>query len=287
MSARRSPIHSVPPSSPRKSDDCAADEEARKSDAAEFKDRIAGHQLAIEGYEENLAELEQKYHRAKRAAADLQEDLSSLHKLRAEKRSRLEVLEQLIAEGEGFEKGTQAVLKGLDDPDFYGSRVRSPLAKPDRGRGAFRRCDRGRPRAPLQTVIVSDVAVAEQVIRNPARGNLGKASVIAEGHLAAAAGVAKGRAPLGAIGWAADRVRAKAPVEALVAKLLEGVLLVEDLPTALRMREEGCTFAIATLTGEFVTAEGVIHGGAQRRRFRVRSPHADRGARIAQRRRGA
>jgi chromosome segregation protein len=50
-------------------------------------------------------------------------------------------------------------------------------------------------------------------------------------------------------------------VEALVAKLLEGVLLVEDLPTALRMREEGCTFAVATLTGEFVTSEGVIHGG--------------------------
>jgi chromosome segregation protein len=238
-----------------------ADEEARKSDAAEFKDRIAGHQLAIEGYEENLAELEQKYHRAKRAAADLQEDLSSLHKLRAEKRSRLEVLEQLVAEGEGFEKGTQAVLKGLDDPDFYGSRVRSPLANQIEVEARFADAIEAALGRRLQTVIVSDVAVAEQVIRTLREGNLGKASVIAEGHLAASEVAVKGRAPLGAIGWAADRVRAKAPVEALVAKLLEGVLLVEDLPTALRMREEGCTFAVATLTGEFVTSEGVIHGG--------------------------
>lgn len=239
-----------------------ADEEARKSDAAEFKDRIAGHQLSIEGYEENLAELEQKYHRARRAAADLQEDLSSLHKLRAEKRSRLEVLGQLIAEGEGFEKGTQAVLKGLDDPDFYGSRVRSPLANQIQVEARFADAIEAALGRRLQTVIVSDLAVAEQVIRTLREGNLGKASVIAEGYLAASAAVAKARAPLGAIGWAADRVRAKAPVEALVAKLLEGVLLVEDLPTALRMREEGCNFAVATLTGEFVTAEGVIHGGS-------------------------
>jgi chromosome segregation protein len=238
-----------------------ADEESRKGDAAEFKDRIAGHQLAIEGYEENLAELDQKYHRAKRAAADLQEDLSSLHKLRAEKRSRLEVLEQLIAEGEGFEKGTQAVLKGLDDPGFYGSRVRSPLANQIEVEARFADAIESALGRRLQTVIVSDVAVAEQIIRTLREGNLGKASVIAEGHLAASGVAAKGRAPLGAIGWAADRVRAKETVGSLVAKLLEGVLLVEDLPTALRLREEGCGFAMATLTGEFVTGEGVIHGG--------------------------
>ncbi len=238
-----------------------SEEEARKGDAAEFKDRIAGHHLAIEGYEENLVELEQRYHRAKRSAADLQEDLSSLHKLRAEKRSRLEVLEQLIDEGEGFEKGTQEVLKGLDDPGFYGERVGSPLANQIEVETRFADAIEAALGRRLQTVIVSDVEVAEQIIRTLREGNLGKASVIAECHLNAASTAPKGRAPLGSLGWAADRVRAKASVEALVAKLLEGVLLVEDLPTALRMREEGNSFAMATLTGEFVTGEGVIHGG--------------------------
>lgn len=238
-----------------------SEEEGRKGDAAEFKDRIAGHQLAIESYEESLAELEQKYHRAKRAAADLQEDLSSLHKLRAEKRSRLEVLEQLIAEGEGFEKGTQGVLKGLDDPDFYGSRVRSPLANQIEVEARFAEAVEAALGRRLQTVVVSDVAVAERIVRTLREGNLGKASVIAEGHLSTAAAAPKGRPPLGSIGWASDCVRSQPRVEGLVAKLLEGVLLVEDLPTALRLREEGCAFAMATLPGEFVTAEGVIHGG--------------------------
>jgi chromosome segregation protein len=238
-----------------------ADEDSRKGDAAEFKDRIAGHQMAIEGYEESLAELEQKYHRARRSAADLQEDLSSLHKLRAEKRSRLEVLEQLIADGEGFEKGVQEVLKGLDDPEFFTPHLRTPLANQIEVDGRFADAIEAALGRRLQSVIVSDIAIAEKVISTLREGNLGKASVIAETHLSAAAPVSPGRAPLGAIGWASEKVRCQPKVESLVSRLLEGVLLVEDLGTALRLREEGGAFAIATLSGEFITAEGIIHGG--------------------------
>lgn len=237
------------------------DEDARKGDAAEFKDRIAGHQMAIESYEESLAELEQKYHRARRAAADLQEDLSSLHKLRAEKRSRLEVLEQLIADGEGFEKGAQEVLKGLDDPGYFTPHLRSPLANQIEVDSRFADAIEAALGRRLQSVIVSDIAVAEKVITTLREGNLGKASVIAESHLSSQAPVHQERAPLGAIAWASEKVRCQPMVESLVARLLEGVLLVEDLGTALRLREEGCTFAIATLTGEFLTTEGIIHGG--------------------------
>jgi len=238
-----------------------ADEDSRQGDAAEFKDRIAGHQLSIETCEENLVELEQKYHRAKRAAADLQEHLSSLHKLRAEKRSRLEVLQQLIADGEGFEKGTQEVLKGLDDPDFFGPRVHSPLANQIEVEARFAEAIEAALGRRLQAVVVSDAEVAERIVRTLREGNLGKATLIAETHLETSAPPARGRVPLGAIGWASDRVRCQGKAKALVAKLLEGVLLVEDLPTALRLREEAGAFAVATLAGEYVTPEGIIHGG--------------------------
>ncbi len=237
------------------------DEDSRKGDAAEFKDRIANHHLAIEASEENLAELEQKYHRAKRAAADLQEDLASLHKLRAEKRSRLEVLEQLIADGEGFEKGTQEILKGLDDPDFYAPRLRPPLASRIEVDAQFAEAIEAAMGRRLQAVVVADAEVAERVVRTLREGNLGKASVIAETHLDASPAPTRGRAPLGAIAWAADKVRCEASVRSLVARLLADVLLVEDLPTALRLREEGCPSPMATLAGEFVTAEGIVHGG--------------------------
>ncbi len=237
------------------------DEESRKSDAAEFKDRIANHHQAIEAYEENLAELEQKYHRAKRAAADLQEDLASLHKLRAEKRSRLEVLEQLLADGEGFEKGTQEILKGLDDPDYYGPRLRPPLASRIQVDTTFAEAIEAALGRRLQAVVVADLEVAERVVRTLREGNLGKASVIAETHLSAKSLPRRERAPLGSIAWAADKVRCEESVRPLVDQLLDGVLLVEDLPTALRLREEGCEAAMATLTGEFITTEGIIHGG--------------------------
>lgn len=237
------------------------DEDLRKSDGAELKDRIAGHQLSIETFEENLAELEQKYHRAKRSASDLQEDLSSLHKLRAEKRSRLEVLKQLVADGEGFEIGTQAVLKGLDDPEFYSRHIREPLANYLEVDARFAEAIEAALGRRLQAVIVSDVEIAEKVLGSLRHGNIGRASVIAESHLAESASTAPGPVPLGAIGWAINEVRCRAEVQPLLEKLLSRVLLAEDLNTALRLREKEPTHAIATLTGEFITPEGIIHGG--------------------------
>ena len=124
------------------------DEAARKSDAGELKERISTHQEAIEKFEDNLAAMEQKYHQAKRAAADMQEDLSALHKLHAEKQSRLEVLEQLIRDGEGFEKGTQAVLKGLNDPGTFGKKIHQPLSTYLEVDKKFAEAIEGRSRSP-------------------------------------------------------------------------------------------------------------------------------------------
>lgn len=237
------------------------DEDARQIEAADFKDRIAGHQTSIETFEENLVELEQNYHRARRTASDIQENLSSLHKLRAEKRSRLEVLEQLIADGEGFEKGTQAVLKGLDDPTFYATRIRQPLASYLEVDALYADAIEAALGRRLQAVIVSDVETAEKVLTSLREGNIGHASIIAESHLTDSRGLTGGQAPLGSIGWAIGKVRCRPEVQPLLDRLLYNVLIAENLNTALRLREKEPTAAIATLTGEFITAEGIIHGG--------------------------
>jgi len=237
------------------------DEDLRQIDAAEFKDRIAGHQTAIETFEESLVELEQNYHRARRSASDIQENLSSLHKLRAEKRSRLEVLEQLIADGEGFEKGTQAVLKGLDNPAEFASHIRKPLASYLEVDSLYSEAIEAALGRRLQAVIVSDVEIAEKVLTSLREGKIGHASIIAESHLSTSLTTSRGQAPLGSIGWAISKVRCRPEVQPLLDRLLSNVLLVEDLHTALRLREEEPTAAIATLTGEFITAEGIIHGG--------------------------
>ncbi len=238
-----------------------SDEEARRNDAAELKDRISCHQSSIESFEENLTELEQQYHRAKRASSDIQENLASFHKLRAEKRSRLEVLEQLVANGEGFAKGTQAVLKGLYDPEYFGSRIRQPLANYIEVDSRYADAIEAALGRRLQSIIVSDLDVAEKVLASLREGKIGHASIIAESHLKGAPSPAAGRVPLGAISWAREKVNALPEVSALVDRLLSGVLIAENLNTALRLREGNHNVSVATLTGEFITTDGIIHGG--------------------------
>ena len=237
------------------------DQGSRNEDSSQLKQRITEHQSSIEDYEENLAGMEQKYHQAKRAASDMQNDLGSLHKLHAEKKSRLEVLEQLIARGEGFEKGTQEVLKGLDDPNYFNSRVSSPLSNHIQVDTEYAEAIEAALGRRLQAVVVSDVEVAEKVVSKLRKGRLGQASLIAEGHLKKSSAPKQGQSPLGAIGWALDKVSASPDVRPLIAQLLSNVLIAQDLNTALQLREKHSDTAIATLDGEFITMEGIIHGG--------------------------
>src|SRR5438105_7050427 len=51
--------------------------------------------------------------------ADAEAELAGLERVLTEKKSSLEILRQLNAEGEGLAQGSQAVLKGLDDPDRF------------------------------------------------------------------------------------------------------------------------------------------------------------------------
>ncbi len=238
-----------------------SDRKERHQSATELKEQINQHQSSIDEFSEVLAGMEQKYHQAKRSASDLQESLGTLHKLSAEKGSRLDVLQQLIADGEGFEKGTQAVLKGLNDPDYFKTRIREPLANSIEVDAKFAEAIEAALGRRLQAVIVSDTEAAEKVITSLREEKIGQASVIAEEQLISTRREKQGRAPLGSIAWAADKVSCKADVEPLVTKLLEQVLIVEDLNTALRLRRKKPGIAMATLEGEFISPEGIIHGG--------------------------
>ncbi|MAS94308.1 MAG: chromosome segregation protein SMC [Verrucomicrobiales bacterium] len=237
------------------------DEGERGSDKSDLKDRISVHQTSIEEFEETLAEMDQKYHQAKRAAMEMQESLSSLHKLHAEKRSRLEVLQQLLADGEGFAAGTQAVMKGLDNPDHFGEKIRKPLSNYIEVDSKYAEAIEAALGRTLQAVVVSDVAIAEEILTHLRENKVGEASLIAEGHLNREKSSKRDRAPLGSISWANEKVKVDEEVQPLIARLLEGVLIVEDLNTAMRLREKRPDVALATLAGEFVTREGIVHGG--------------------------
>lgn len=237
------------------------DEGTRRSDATELRDRITNHQQSIEEFEENLAEMDQKYHQAKRAAVTMQEDLSALHQLHAEKRSRLEVLEQLIAEGGGFEKGTQTVLKGVDESGRFEGKVLGPLSRSIEVDLQYAEAIEAALGRRLQTVLISDLEATGQIITALREDHLGHASLIAQSDLKSTRVEKSSEAPLGAIGWAIDKVKVEERFNALLSSLLNGVLLAEDLNTALRLREKHPDLAVASLDGTFVTKEGIVQGG--------------------------
>lgn len=236
-------------------------EEERKKDATELKERITDHQKSIEQFEENLAELDQKYHQAKRAASDMQEDLSSLHKLFAEKQSRLEVLEQLLADGEGFEKGTRAIVQDFADADEFRGNIQAPLSRHIKVETKYAEAIEASLGRRLQAVIVSELDIVEKLVNALQRDKLGQASLIAKTALEGEPVPPFRRAPLGSIGWAIDKVDCEKEVGPIMSRLLENVLLAEDLSTAIRLHRKHPEIAVATLDGAFVTKEGIIQGG--------------------------
>ncbi len=199
-------------------------------------------------------------------------DLHTESRRLAEKESKLDVLRQLNADGEGFSEGTQTVLKGLDDPSFYKPAILGALAQfIDVGSEHITPIEAALGQN-LQAVVMKDALVAEAVAQTLYTNKLGRASLALQPLWAhAPATETPSVLPSGALGWAIDKVRCQPEVEPLVRQLLAGVVIVPDLQTALRLAAAGpvgqlsldttirCQFV--TLAGEIVTREGVIQGG--------------------------
>ncbi|MEM0897599.1 MAG: chromosome segregation protein SMC, partial [Verrucomicrobiota bacterium] len=211
----------------------------------------------------SLAVIEDEFRGAEGRLSNLSDEVSSLHRRFAEKQSRLEVVKQLVESGEGLGSGTQAVMQGLDNPEFFKNGVRgllSGLLNVEPGSIAAIEAAVG---VELQTIVVTGPEMAESIVDTLRHGELGSARVVPEVWSTAAASTQIEALPDGAIAWAIDRVTPHERVRGLVSRLLEQVLIVPDLETALRLRGEvPMGVAIAGQDGSFISREGIIHGGA-------------------------
>ena len=238
------------------------DEQGRNRDADELRERIREHQRIIERYEEELSRSEDDYHQARRQLEEVIGGLGDLHRIFSEKSSRLEVLKQLVAEGEGFGKGAQAVLRGLDEPDLYKQAVRGSLAGFIEVEDPFVSAIEAALGQRLQAILVGDILMVEGMIESLKKGRLGQATLISEDFVPPPADRQMLTVPAGAAGWALDSIECDDRVRSLIDRLLDNVLIVPDLATALRLRKDLPEVAFATLEGEFVSREGLVCGGA-------------------------
>ena len=236
----------------------------------------ASSQVEFDHLQQMIAELEQTRNdleeRAKTCARDiiekrrqrdaLMEELNALQRSVTQRRSRMEIIEQLLQKGEGLAEGTQQVLKGIDNPEVFSVGVRGILASSIEVEPQFITAIEAALRDHLQAVLLTDSELAGQILDRLADQKLGKAALLPTDFATMRPLPDRQFVPEGGIAWAIEKVRAKPGVQDITDRLLGNVLIVEDLHTALRMKRTMRDVAIATMKGEFVAADGMIHGGA-------------------------
>ncbi|MFZ0506071.1 MAG: chromosome segregation protein SMC [Chthoniobacterales bacterium] len=179
----------------------------------------------------------------------------------AERESKLEVLSQLNREGEGLDSGTQAVLRGLNDPSLFRSSVLGVLANSLEVSSEFVPAIEAALDHHLQVVLVADRDVAEAISRQLMDVKEGRAGLVSIDAVSRLAPVQIQTLPAEAMGWALDRVKTRPEIAPLVNKLLGNVALAPDFDTALRITRQNADVAVATPSGEFISERGVVFAG--------------------------
>ncbi len=227
--------------------------------------RIAGD---VESTGSMQAELEESFQAAERTYQHTRGDLDAAraaalesNKILAQRSARFDAVRQLVESGEGFEKGTQSVIGGLDQPEHFKPGIHGVLASLIEAENTCARAIEAALGSHLQAVLVQDQAMAEAIITRLTEKQLGVAAILPESFIRHSAGTQMEALPEGATAWALDRVKSDKRITAVMERLLDQVLIVPNLVTALRLRpgHPGVTFV--TLAGVILSGEGMLRGG--------------------------
>ncbi|MFM8982261.1 MAG: hypothetical protein ACKOLA_05020, partial [Spartobacteria bacterium] len=261
----------------------------RRSDAAH---------LALEHSQAETAAAMADHETAQLQRQDTEAILNAAGKDAAGIESRLEVLRQLQEQGEGLDEGTQALLKGLDNPDLYHAAIKGTLAQHIQVEERLIPAIEAALGSALQAVIFKDPTVAEAALSTLVGQKLGRAAIIPADWISVVGQASRlspelpkhssgpidqppdekgeqasrlfGQAPetspapqplpFGVFGRASDCVKGENDGAILARQLLREVLIVESMEAAIRLRSEHPAFAFATLDGGFISLNGIIHG---------------------------
>lgn len=232
---------------------------------AEYTDRVRDTQAEIERTTAEaeqraaqLAEAESRLREIQVSLADTDRELRETQRALAERDSKVEVLRNLIEGGEGLDEGTQAVLRGLDNPDFFKPAVAGALAQLIEVEPQYVRAVETALNGHLQAVVMKDAMVAESVIKTLTSQKLGRATLALRELMPL---VAQNAAePLPGLQPLRSLVRSSDDLAPLLDALLSGTYLVSSLEQALELRRSHPA-AFVTANGELVTAEGLVIGG--------------------------
>jgi chromosome segregation protein len=220
----------------------------------EFAASVEAEKLSAQTQRGTVEERQARLREIQQELTTLTQDLDTRLQQQAEKRSRLNVLEQLQSEHEGFSAGTLAALKNAEQvlgsladkirvPDQYIAAIETALGHH------------------LQLVITEQPEAAQRILADLSANKKGRAS-IASLSLGGAEG-ASAVASAGPHPTALSVVEAEASVRPLLQSLLGGTLIVPDLNAATSAWREGRgAFDFVTFSGEMLSRHGVYTGGS-------------------------
>ncbi|MDB6171821.1 MAG: chromosome segregation protein [Chthoniobacteraceae bacterium] len=210
-----------------------------------------------------LAGAEQQLKEHHGAMAGLDQELRTTQRLLSDKESRLEVLRQLNEGGEGFSEGTQAILRGLDNPAFFKPAIFGALAQFIEVAPEFVSAVEACLGSHLQTIVMKDTMIAESIIRTLTEKKMGKASMALRQleQVFEHRENREMRLPAGALDWLINKVKAAPEIKRLIERLVNHTVLVPDIETAMRLFPQNGSM-IVTLSGEVLTCNGILYGGA-------------------------
>ncbi|MBV8968332.1 MAG: hypothetical protein JO331_04630, partial [Verrucomicrobia bacterium] len=191
----------------------------------------------------------------------LDRELSQTQRSLAERESKHEALGQLNEEGAGLGPGTQAVLKGLDNPQLFRPAILGALANLIEVDREFLPAVEAALGEQLQTVLIGDETVAEALGQALVAGDFGRAALVPRSAYLSFSGVQMEATPAGALGWALDRIKVRPEALQFAHRALAKVVLALDLPIAMEIKRANRDLAVATLGGEFISESGVITAG--------------------------
>jgi chromosome segregation protein len=234
---------------------------AARADVAAARNAMEVERQTAEQRKQNLHDAEQRLHENEAALADAEKEISRVERLIGEKQARLEVLRQMTEEGHGLEKGSQAVLKGLDDPERIRPAIAGALVASLNVDTEFVPALEAAFGRNMHAVLLRDPALATDIFHKLADEKLGQAALAIASLAATGEQAPPVQLPEGAVAWAVDKVDAPDDLRPLVRSLLRGVVIVPDLRLALELKGRDPHLQFATLTGEFISTEGIVFGG--------------------------
>lgn len=210
-------------------------------------DRLRSTEVALKEKEQELTEAES-------ALAQSSKELASVE-------SRLEVLHQLNEQGEGLNQGGQALLKGLDEPEFYRPAILGALASLIEVEERFIPAIEAALGQALHTVVLKDLDVALRALEQLAGKKMGRTALTATPLMPPTRDRQLEVLPQGSLAWALDKVSSVPETNALLTSLLDNTLITENLEQALQLHREMGGCRVVTLQGDVVHPHGIIEGG--------------------------